>query len=124
MSKILDLYNRKKMEDNDKKYMFKGGVFYYFIDADARYLSDKYNLKLTAFGNSVKCGFPIKSLEKYLNIFTNENIVLVDEVNNYANDIIINKIKNIWFKWNKSERCIYYIRRFTEDCKWIMIWLV
>ena len=94
MSKLLEIYNNKKLIDSNKIYMFKGGVFYYFLDDDARYMSNKYNFKLTDFGSSVKCGFPIKSLEKYIYLFNNEVIELVSEDNNYNNKII-SKLKNI-----------------------------
>lgn len=67
--------------------MFKGGIFHYFIIAgDAEYFSLKYNFILTSFGNSVKCGFPIKSLEKYLYLFNKENIMIIE------GDVIFEKI--------------------------------
>lgn len=46
----------------------------------------KYNFTLISFGNSVKCGFPVKSLEKYLYLFNKENIMLIEE------DVIFEKI--------------------------------
>ena len=95
MGKLMDLYNAKKRENPEKIYMFKGGVFYYFLDEDALFISDKYHFKLTDFGSTVKCGFPIKAIEKYLNIFTNENIELITEEENNNNDKIINAIKNL-----------------------------
>lgn len=63
MEKLIDIYHNKKLKDSNKIYMFKVGVFYCFLDEDARYISKKYNFKLTSFGNTVKCGFPIKSIE-------------------------------------------------------------
>ena len=66
--------------------MFKGGIFYYFIAGDAEYFSLKYNFILTSFGNSVKWGFPIKSLEKYLYLFNKENIMIIE------GDVIFEKI--------------------------------
>ena len=66
MGKLLGLYHDCKNKDDTKYYLFKSGLFYYFLEEDARYFSDKYGFKLTGFGDSVKCGFPIKSLEKYL----------------------------------------------------------
>ncbi len=93
--KILDIYKQKKINNKDKIYMFKGGLFYYFIDDDAKFIADKYGFKITDFGKSIKCGFPIKSLEKYLYLFTNESIELIDTENNSINDKIVNIIKNI-----------------------------
>jgi DNA mismatch repair ATPase MutS len=95
VQKLIDIYRTKKENDKNKIYMFKGGVFYYFLDDDARYLSDKYNFKLTSFGQSVKCGFPVKSIEKYLFMFNEENIELVKEVESSLNDKIIKILKEV-----------------------------
>ena len=54
MGKQLNIYNHYKTSDPNKYYLFKGGVFYYFIAEDAEYFSLKYNFTLTSFGNSVK----------------------------------------------------------------------
>ena len=54
-------------KNNDKLlYLFEVGNFFIFIDEDARKISNIINLKLTSFGNNVKCGFPINSLDKYV----------------------------------------------------------
>ncbi len=95
MGKLMDIYKSKKEKNPDKIYMFKGGVFYYFLDEDALYISDKYKFKLTDFGETVKCGFPIKAIEKYLHIFANEHIELVSEEENKIQDKIINTIKGL-----------------------------
>lgn len=94
MTKQIDIYYRLKNKDNNKKYLFKSGVFYYFLDEDAKYMSAKYNFKITSFGKNIKCGFPVKALEKYLYIFNNENIELVKE-NNNNKDKIIELLENI-----------------------------
>lgn len=78
MGKQLKIYNYYKASDPNKYYLFKGGVFYYFIAEDAEYFSLKYNFTLTSFGNTVKCGFPIKSLERYLYLFNKENIMVIE----------------------------------------------
>ena len=95
MGKLLDTYKVKKEKDSEKIYMFKGGVFYYFLDDDARYMSDKYKFKLTDFGDSVKCGFPIKSIEKYLYMFSNEKIELVTENEATKSDKIMNILRGL-----------------------------
>ena len=95
MGKIMNIYKSKKEKNPNKIYMFKGGVFYYFLDEDALYISEKYNFKLTDFGDTVKCGFPVKALEKYLNIFNSESIELITEEENSNKDKIINTIKNL-----------------------------
>ena len=66
---------------------------YYFLDEDAKYMSAKYNFKITSFGKNIKCGFPVKALEKYLYIFNNESIELVKENSN--KDKVIQLIESI-----------------------------
>lgn len=79
MGKQLDIYRRYKTNNPNKYYLFKGGVFYYFIGEDAEYFSSNYGFKLTSFGDSVKCGFPTNSLEKYLYLFNKESIEVITE---------------------------------------------
>lgn len=66
MSKLYEMYKRKKEEDSTKHYLFPSGMFYLFLDEDAREMSEKLNLKLTPLNQEIqKCGFPMQSLEKY-----------------------------------------------------------
>ena len=70
MSKLYLEYKRKKDENKDKYYLFKSGLFYIFIDEDAKYISKITLLKLTNLSNDiVKCGFPKNSLDKYIDLF-------------------------------------------------------
>lgn len=94
MGKQLNIYNHYKTSDPNKYYLFKGGVFYYFIAEDAEYFSLKYNFILTSFGSTVKCGFPVKSLEKYLYLFNKENIMLIEE-DVTPEKIVINVLKKL-----------------------------
>ena len=98
MGKLLGLYHDCKNKDDTKYYLFKSGLFYYFLEEDARYFSDKYGFKLTGFGDSVKCGFPIKSLEKYLFLFQDHKIEVVKELDFSG---LVNKIKSLNLKSNK-----------------------
>lgn len=93
MTKQIDIYCKLKNKDKSKRYLFKSGVFYYFLDEDAKYMSAKYNFKITSFGKNIKCGFPVKALEKYLYIFNNESIELVKE--NSDKDKVIQLIESI-----------------------------
>lgn len=64
MSKLIDLYNKCKKEDNAILYCFKNGSFYNFFNEDANKVSEILNLKITKFSeNGTKCGFPINSKE-------------------------------------------------------------
>lgn len=95
MKKQIDVYFANKEKNDSKIYLFKSGIFYYFLDEDAKYISQKYNFKLTAFGKNVKCGFPVKSLEKYLYIFSKEDIEVITD-NNDSNSLkIVSILENI-----------------------------
>ena len=75
LSKIYIKYLELKRKDNDKYYLFRSGNFYIFIADDAKKISDLTTLKLTNLSKDVvKCGFPLASLDKYLNLFKNLNL--------------------------------------------------
>ncbi len=102
MSKLYLEYVKRKKEDNSKYYLFKSGMFYVFIDEDAKYISKITLLCLTNLNKEiVKCGFPSNSLDKYMNIFNNLNldVIIVDNISSQnkgdINNKIIKKIKNV-----------------------------
>lgn len=69
MSKLYKTYMLLKLQNSQKYYLFKCGIFYIFIDNDAEIMSKVLNLKLTALNSLVnKCGFPVNSACKYFNI--------------------------------------------------------
>ena len=97
-------YLKRKKIDSDKYYLFKIGMFYIFIDEDARKISKITLLKLTNLSNDVvKCGFPNNSLDKYLSVFKNMglDVLIVDDLgnnennNNNNNELVIRKIKRL-----------------------------
>lgn len=75
MSKIYDKYKILKTSNNynsNTLYLFKAGLFFIFIDEDARIVSNLLNLKLGNLNDTiVKCGFPCNSLQKYLTLLKN-----------------------------------------------------
>lgn len=74
MSKLYNIYKELKLQNSSVLYLFKSGIFYIFLDEDARKMSSALNLKLTNLNESVvKCGFPIQNLDKYLNLLKNMN---------------------------------------------------
>lgn len=84
MSKIYDRYLQLKKE-GDKYYLFRSGIFYIFVGEDAKKMSKILSLKCTVLTDEVmKCGFPISSLEKYLNLLEQKNIEvkIVDAIEN------------------------------------------
>lgn len=69
MSKLYKRYNELKATNDNQLYLFKSGMFFIFLDNDAKLVSNELNLKLTKLNdNIVKCGFPINSFEKYSNL--------------------------------------------------------
>ncbi len=75
MSKIYNKYIELKSSPNYKNntlYLFKSGIFFIFIDNDAKIIANLLNLKLSNLTDSVlKCGFPCNSLQKYMNLLKN-----------------------------------------------------
>lgn len=105
MSKLYNEYIRKKKEDSNKYYLFKLGLFYIFIDEDAKKINKITPLNITNLNNDiVKCGFPSNSLDKYLDIFKNLglDIEIVNYIGNNINKDNSNKIKKKIRKWNKN----------------------
>lgn len=69
MSKLYKKYVLLKINNSNKIYLFECGIFYVFIDEDARIMANALNLKLTPLNSVImKCGFPIKYADKYLNL--------------------------------------------------------
>lgn len=75
MSKIYNKYLELKSQNKENTlFLFKYGIFFIFIDNDAKIVSSLLNLKLGKLNeNIVKCGFPITSLEKYSNLLNDFN---------------------------------------------------
>lgn len=98
MSKLYNLYKKKKNIDNSKFYLFKSGMFYIFIDEDAKYISSVSMLKLSNLNDDiVKCGFPCNSLDKYMNLFNKLgiDIEIVKDNNIDISNKIINKLREV-----------------------------
>lgn len=74
MSKLYKKYILLKIKDSSKIYLFECGIFYIFVHDDANLMSKILNLKLTNLNSVIKkCGFPIKSADKYFNILNSLN---------------------------------------------------
>ena len=107
MSKLYTLYLKKKSIDKNKYYLFKSGMFYIFIDEDAKCISRLTTLKITNLNNEiVKCGFPCKNIDRYMELFSNLelDIEIVDNGNHndyrdkivkIINDVNINELTPI-----------------------------
>ena len=98
MSKLIKKLNDLKKQDASSIYIFRVGIFYNILNEDA-----KLGLKLTSLGPEiVKCGFPISSLNKYIEKFKELQLKykIIDDLPNntnivdYSNNIEIKKILN------------------------------
>lgn len=102
MSKLYKRYLELKKQDSSKIYLFKSGIFYIFLDNDARKMSGILNLRLTNLNETVlKCGFPVNNLNKYLDLIRSYNydISLIDSVTDTPisskNYLLNSNIKNL-----------------------------
>ena len=78
MGKLYKKYISLKIENPNKIYLFKVGIFYIFLDDDARLMSSVLELKLTKFNSVIyKCGFPVNSSEKYFNLLKKYNYAIL-----------------------------------------------
>lgn len=74
MSKLYNQYVILKIKNPNKFFLFKNGIFFIFIDKDAKILSKILNLKLGHLNTDIlKCGFPEQSLDKYMNVLNSLN---------------------------------------------------
>ena len=99
MSKLFNNYILLKSQDCNKFYLFKSGIFYIFLDADARSMSQQFGFKLSNLNNSVvKCGFPTNSLDKYIEKFKIAgcpvHIVCDDDCKPISNSVDLNFFVN------------------------------
>jgi hypothetical protein len=84
---MIEEYYKYKIEYKEYIILIKSGNFYEILDKDAIILNKLLNYKLSKLSDTVKCGFPISSLEKV-------KIILKDKKINYIvveKDIIVCK---------------------------------
>ena len=85
MSKLFEIYKNLKQNDNETLYLFKSGIFYIFLENDAKIINKTFGLKLTNLNDKiVKCGFPSNSLQKYIRLLSSANykIKIIDNSTN------------------------------------------
>lgn len=71
---MLEKYYKYKIENKEFIVMIKFGNFYEMFDKDAVIASKLLGYKLSKISDTVKCGFPISSLEKVLKKLNIENV--------------------------------------------------
>lgn len=129
MGKLYNTYIALKAKEKEENtlYLFKSGIFFLCIDEDAKIASRLLHLKLTNLNESiVKCGFPIKSLDKYSSLISlsNYKFKIIDTstneaftVSNYSvNDNIQNLLQSI-AKIDTDNLSIREAYTFLDDIK-------
>lgn len=107
MSKLYNYYLKLKEKDYETLYLFKSGIFYIFISEDAELISGLTGLKLSNLNQDIiKCGFPRNSLEKYMNLFM-ENDLKVLIVDN-------NKVINYDEQYLENVKVIDFIKKIKR----------
>lgn len=94
MSKILNKYNELKSINSDKLYLFESGIFYIFINEDAKMINEKLDLKIVQQKDYYKCGFPINSKDKYFKILEEKDINYEIIVFEKSKSILTNSVKS------------------------------
>ena len=134
MSKLYQKYVALKVQNSKQLYLFKSGIFYIFLDEDAKLMSPRLNLKLTNLNSMVvKCGFPASQLDKYVDLIKKTNfpfkiIDLSDNTSFLPNDYKIDsKINNLIKKiaeinsYDLSISSAYeFIDEISKECKEIL----
>ena len=115
MSKMYDMYVKCKDEDSSLFYLFRCGNFYIFLGDDADYISKITTLKKTFFSKECfKCGFPVNSLDVYMNIFKELglDVKVIDDKNNI--DVIIDRINSVNVDEITGIEALYFIKSIKE----------
>ena len=94
----MNQYNELKKEDASCIYLFRVGIFYNILNADAKIINEKLGLKITDLGpNIFKCGFPVSQLDKYI-ILLNKLKIKYKVIDNLPNSNVNDYMKNIEIK--------------------------
>lgn len=122
MSKLLKKYDELKKQNSKIMYLFKNGIFYNFLNEDARKASKELNLKLTDLGPEIiKCGFPVAQLEKYTNLLNQKEIqfklVQASSENQITSKNIIKQINNIDLKNTTPKEAFDFIYNIQQKLK-------
>ncbi len=92
MSELYKKYKTLKEKDANTMYLFKSGNFYIFLGEDVDRINEYVVLKKTYFcKETMKCGFPVNSLEDYMKVFHNHGLpitVVESQEKKDINDLI------------------------------------
>ena len=95
MSKTYEKYLKLKRNNEETIYLFKSGIFYIALAEDAIFLNKKFEFKLSNFNNEIKkCGFPVKSIKKYQEMF-DENKIKYEIVKDSDKDSVVKVLEKV-----------------------------
>ncbi len=127
MSKLYDHYlflKSHEIDANNTLYLFKSGIFFIFLDGDAKIASNLLNLKISYFAQDVvKCGFPQNSLEKYKSLLAKSSyhFKIIDNASiKPVHSCIDEKIENLLHKISAIDTNTLSIKEaydFIEEIK-------
>lgn len=131
MSKIFNEFEKKKLENPNKLYLFKSGIFYIGLNEDALALSKLFDFKLTPLNDTVqKTGFPAKKLDFYTKLLHTCSIDFEiidlnygkienqqDYLNNQKAQDILKKIKNLDMNSVSYKEAFEILRKANQELK-------
>ena len=85
---MLEEYYKYKTNYSEYIIIIKSGNFYEIIDKDALIVNKLFGYKISKLADTIKCAFPMTSIEKVIKVLNEHNInyIVVEK-----NDITINK---------------------------------
>ena len=110
-----------KEKNKGKIVIIKLGAFYIATEEDAVFLHNKIDLKCNCFKNNIcKVGFPVNSLEKYIEKLNEINYsYIIYDINNEKNELIevCSKIGKKHKESNKNINCLNCkgLSKYKED---------
>ena len=119
MSQIYEKYVALKGKDKNKMYLFRSGNFYIFLGEDADKINEYVVLKKTQFcKETMKCGFPVSSLEAYLRVFNNHALkVEVIEKEGISYEEILTSLRSLDLDHTTPIRALNILKEWKEALK-------
>ena len=120
---FLELVRKIKVKNVGKVCIVKSGIFYYALDKDALVMGKYCKLDKICFSvNVCKVGFPVNSLDKYMNILKSNSISFC--VYGFLDENITDFMEKETFNYKDKEYgklfdCYYYdidYSIFVKDC--------
>lgn len=121
---MIDLFRQLKLDYQDFLLIIKSGNFYVLFDEDAIIMNKLFGFKINDLKNNIKVGFPVNSIDKYINMLKEleinyliiENMEIVDESINDNNSF--NDYKESVFEYisinNKIDNIVEYVKNIDD----------